>query len=92
MDKQRLEKLYKAFSETYKQLYESHTPATDIIESHFAQCHDNDMKHDPEYKKAVLELAKYREDIFSSDRECAAVYIAVCILEREDFYSKLATA
>jgi hypothetical protein len=86
MTKQRLEELCKAYAEAYKQLYDNPTETTDVIISYFAMYHDNDMKKDPEYKAAIQELAKYRGDIFTSDRECAAAYLAVSVLERRPIF------
>jgi hypothetical protein len=81
---ERLEELYSIYNDTYQELYNSHTELTEVIESHFSRLHDNDMKHDPDYKKAVQTIAEYRQDIFSRDRECAAIYLAVLKLDRRD--------
>jgi hypothetical protein len=87
---ERLTELYNIYTDTYEELYNSHTELTEIIESHFCRLHDNDMKHDPDYRKAVQTIAEYREDIFSSDRECAAMYLAVLKLERRDNLKRIA--
>ena len=50
---ERLTELYNIYTDTYEELYNSHTELTEIIESHFCRLHDNDMKHDPDYRKAV---------------------------------------
>lgn len=91
MTKEIYNTISKLFSDTYQQLYNS-TPATDIIISYFAMYHDNDMKKDPEYKEAATDFAKFRNDILTSDRECAAFYIAVSAYERQEQFKKLATA
>ena len=90
MEKQRLEELASIYSETYTQLYESDTELSQIIESTFCKAHDKDIKSDPDYREAVKALANYREDIFTSDRECAAVYLATMILQRRDYMKHLA--
>ena len=92
MTKETVKQLNDIYSDTYNQLYESDSPATEIIIDYFAMYHDNDMKKDPEYKKAVCELANYRQDLFSSDRECAAVYIAISAYERLKRFKNIATA
>ena len=38
---------------------------------------DNAMKSNPKFKDKILSLAKDRNDIFSSDRECSAIVFAL---------------
>lgn len=69
------------FRNTYDFLYGGGEPAT-IIEGGYCGLHDEMMKTDPEYKAAMMDFIKYREDPITSDREAAAAFISYQVIER----------
>lgn len=64
-----LEKLNKAFEQAYEFMYENGTPK--MFVEIFETCAKNKY-----FKMVLADFAKYREDVISSDRECAAFILA----------------
>ena len=79
-----IKELLKVYSDTYGFLYENTAEGFQIIEADYAGLFDDAMKNDPDFKKTIQEAAAYRQDIFSSDRECAAIVLAYKIMERRE--------
>lgn len=86
-----IKELLKVYSDTYGFLCEfSYTnpyntaEGFQIIKADYAGLFDDAMKNDPDFKKTIQKAAAYRQDIFSSDRECAAIVLAYKIMERRE--------
>ena len=85
-----INELLKEYGKTYNFLYETHNDLIGIIKSDYAELFSEALTNDQDFKNAVHEAVKIREDVFSSDREAAAFAIAYKVIKRREAIKKLA--
>ena len=66
---------FELYNNNYQKLYEAELASNGVVAEVSSNVDNFDelIKYSPEFKEAVQELVRFRNDPFSSDRECAAV-------------------
>lgn len=70
-------------------MYETHNDLIDIIEHDYADVFSDAYNEDQDFRQAVHEATKIRQDVFSSDREAAAFVLAYKIIKRREAMKEL---
>lgn len=78
-----IKELLSVFGETYNHLYDN-LPKYEYLErvqAEFSRQFEDCMEENPDFRDAIIEAAEYREDFFTSDRECAAIMLAYLVMD-----------
>lgn len=70
------EKLLENFGKIYTAIYMLEDVGVNMDYDKEVDDFDNMMKNNPAFNKAVCKVAEKRGDLFTSDREAAAIYLA----------------
>lgn len=77
------------YADIYNKLYEMRLEFIDIIEADYASIFEDARQEEKDFNKTITEAAKVRQDLFTSDRECAAAVLAYKVMQRREMFKRL---